>query len=189
MDYGQIYSDLIQRGLDRTLPDDVYIERHHVWPTCMGGPDEASNLVKLTPEEHFLAHQLLVKMFPHNGKLVYACKAMSMSNNGKRVNMKMYGWLKRKFSETSSKTHKGKKESEETRRKKSEARKGRPPNNKGKKASEETRRKMSEAHKNISDETRSKMSDANKGRIPWNKGKKRGPYNKKSSIFDKNDVP
>ena len=54
--------------------------------------------------------------------------------------------------------------------------------NKGKKKSKETRRKMSEALKGrkawnkgktgvISEETRRKMSKANKGQIPWNKGK------------------
>lgn len=47
--------------------------------------------------------------------------------------------------------------SEETKRKISEAQKG-------KHHTEETRRKMSEAHKNISEETRRKMSEAQKGR-------------------------
>ena len=47
--------------------------------------------------------------------------------------------------------------SEETRRKMSEA-------HKGKKPSPETRRKMSEAHKNPSEETRRKMSERQKGR-------------------------
>lgn len=41
----------------------------------------------------------------------------------------------------------------------------------GRKTSEETRHKQSEAHKNISEETRQKMSDSKKGHIPWNKGK------------------
>lgn len=186
MDYGQIYSDLVQRGLDRTLDNDVYVERHHVWPKCMGGPDEESNIVKFTAEEHFLAHQLLVKMFPDNHKLVYACKAMSMNSNG-RVSMKMYGWIRRKLSNART----GKKHSQETCRKISESKKGKTAWNKGKKGktpSDETRRKISETNKgrefsqetrikiaesnkgkNVSDETRRKMSEA--GKLNWAKRK------------------
>ena len=52
---------------------------------------------------------------------------------------------------------KGKKLSDETRKKLSEA-------NKGKKLSDETRKKMSDVKKDISDETRKKMSDAKKGK-------------------------
>ena len=52
----------------------------------------------------------------------------------------------------------GLKPTEETRRKQSEAHKGKTPWNKGKKC------------KHHSDETRRKQSEANKGKIPWNKG-------------------
>ena len=63
--------------------------------------------------------------------------------------------------------------SEETRRKLSEA-------NKGKVLSEETRRKLSEAHKGklVSEETRRKRSEANKGN-QWNVGKVRSEETKK----------
>ena len=69
---------------------------------------------------------------------------------------------KRKMSET----HKGHTVSEETRRKIGEARKGR-------KFSEEWKRKISEAQKGhtVSEEHRKKIGEANKGLIPWNKGK------------------
>jgi hypothetical protein len=60
---------------------------------------------------------------------------------------------KRKLSEA----HKGKTHSEETRRKISEAKKG-------KTHSEETKRKIGEAHKNPSEETRRKIGEASKGR-------------------------
>ena len=78
--------------------------------------------------------------------------------------------------------------SEETRRKMSEAKKGKPSPNKGKPHSEEHRRKISEAMKGktLSEETRRKisennstkrpevrrkLSEAHKGQTPWNKGK------------------
>ena len=60
--------------------------------------------------------------------------------------------------------NKGKKFSEETRRKMAEAKKGKPSNKKGKKLSEETKKKLSESHKGKpkSDETRRKMRAANR---------------------------
>jgi hypothetical protein len=54
--------------------------------------------------------------------------------------------------------------SEETRRKISEAGKGRPSGMKGKTHSEEAKRKMSIAHQNMSEETKRKMSESGKGR-------------------------
>jgi len=59
--------------------------------------------------------------------------------------------------------NKGKHRSEETRRKISEALKGIKNPNYGKHPSAETRRKLSEAHKNISTETRRKLSESLKG--------------------------
>jgi hypothetical protein len=40
-------------------------------PKCLGGKDDVDNLVKLTPEEHFVDHQLLTKIYPNNSKLAY----------------------------------------------------------------------------------------------------------------------
>lgn len=75
--------------------------------------------------------------------------------------------------------NKGKHFSEETKRKLSEAHKGRVSNRKGCKLSDETKRKLSEAHKgkhynrgkHLSEEHKRKMSEALKGRPAWNKGK------------------
>jgi hypothetical protein len=64
----------------------------------MEGSDDPSNLVNLTPEEHYVAHQLLVKIFPNNSKLINA--AMMMIPN--RPSNKLYGWLRKKFAESQS---------------------------------------------------------------------------------------
>lgn len=76
------------------------------------------------------------------------------------------------------------KHTETTKRKMSEARKGKPSPSKGKKygpPSQETRRKISESNKGKtswnkgktpSKETRRKISESLQGNIPWNKGKK-----------------
>jgi len=60
--------------------------------------------------------------------------------------------------------------SEETRRKSSDAQKGKT-GRLNKTHSEESKRKMSDAHKNPSEETRRKRSEALKGKTAWNKGK------------------
>ena len=93
MDYLKHYTKLIEKAKARTL--DCYSESHHIIPRCMGGSDEKENLVNLTPEEHYVAHQLLVKIYPNNIKLVYAANMMCTN----RINNKTYGWLKRKLSE------------------------------------------------------------------------------------------
>jgi hypothetical protein len=101
MDYAKHYRRLIERARKRRLWD-CYYETHHIRPRCMGGGDEPENLVRLTPEEHYVAHQLLVKMHPANGKLLYAVKAMTMESPthlGNRSNNKLYGWIQRRFSQ------------------------------------------------------------------------------------------
>ena len=103
MNYITHYNALIDRAKDRYL--DVYTESHHIIPKCMLGTDNKDNLVELTPEEHYLAHQLLVKIYPANHKLVYAVTMMcvsSKSHNGKRLNNKLYGWIKRRLSRVAS---------------------------------------------------------------------------------------
>ena len=104
MDYQRHYNLLIDRARNRKLTG--YVEKHHVVPRCLGGTDRKENLVRLTPEEHYLAHQLLVKMNPGNLKLIYAASMMGAT----RSSNKLYGWLKRRFIESQL----GKKHSEET---------------------------------------------------------------------------
>jgi hypothetical protein len=92
MDYMAIYTRIIERARDRNLTN-VYSERHHIVPKCMKGNNDASNIVRLTPEEHYVAHQLLVKIYPGHIGIAMALKAMTM-NKGHRNN-KAYGWVKR----------------------------------------------------------------------------------------------
>lgn len=101
MNYEKIYNNLIEKAKNRTLNE--YVEQHHVVPRCMGGNDENSNLVKLKPEEHYIAHLLLVKIYPKNDKLVRAA-AMMVSN---RPSNKLYGWLRRRFSKVQSESQSG----------------------------------------------------------------------------------
>lgn len=95
MDYKKHYDLLIERAKTRQLTG--YVERHHIVPRCIGGADDQSNLVELTPEEHYVAHQLLIKMYPDNDSLVYAANKMTVSSKYTKRNNKQYGWLKRRY--------------------------------------------------------------------------------------------
>lgn len=89
--------------------------------------------------------------------------------------------------------HKNKTTSEETKRKQSEAKKGKKysdetkalwsANRKGRKHTEEAKQKMSESRTGKkkaphTEETKNKISNSNKGQIPWNKGIKTGKRTK-----------
>ena len=93
MNYQKHYDLLIDRARSRIL--EGYVERHHVLPKCLGGSDNKLNIVQLTPEEHFLAHVLLVKMFPEHRNLILAVQKMTRGHKGRR-SRKLYGWLRRK---------------------------------------------------------------------------------------------
>lgn len=93
MNYKKHYDMLIERSNTRIL--DGYVEKHHIIPKCLGGTDDKSNIAILTPEEHFLAHQLLIKMYPGNRDLVYATQLMTVHHTSARVNNKLFGWLRK----------------------------------------------------------------------------------------------
>lgn len=133
MNYEAHYNTLIKRGKERVLSG--YTETHHILPRCMGGGDDPENLVKLTPEEHFIAHKLLVKMYPDNTDLIVAVFVMAGGRQEERHNNRVYGWLRRRFSQK----RKGHRHSPETKAKMSAAAKGRP-------RSEIHRKRLSEAN-------------------------------------------
>jgi len=97
MDYQKIYTNIVRRGQSRIL--EGYSEKHHIVPRCMGGSDDVTNLVSLTPEEHYLCHLLLVKIYPNNMRIIRAAMFMTSSNNNVKRNNKAYGWLRRQLSD------------------------------------------------------------------------------------------
>ena len=153
MDYRAHYDRLIARARSRTL--DGYTEIHHILPKSMGGDDNMTNLVKLTPEEHLVAHLLLYKIHT-NSQTLYA--AIRMHNRVK--NNKQYGYLRRQFSNFMQQRMSGL---------------GNPMY--GKTQTAETRLKISNANKGriFSEETRKIWSEKRRGKSPGNKGKKHTP--------------
>lgn len=115
MNYKSQYKKLIKRAQSRIL--EGYSEKHHIIPKCMGGSDKKTNLVSLTAREHFIAHVLLVKMFPEQKGLINAVHMMCNFNKLQdRSKNRMYGWLRKRHSENAaeemSKRQKGDKNSQ-----------------------------------------------------------------------------
>lgn len=143
MNYLSIYNKLISRGQklindrENSRIHGEYFERHHIIPKCMGGSDNDINLVMLTPEEHFLVHLLLIKIYPSVYDLYLSVQIMIGSGKYKKNN-KEYGKIKRLI-QSNKKIM------------------GMPL---------ETRRKISESRKGIifTDEQRRKISDSRKGK-------------------------
>jgi hypothetical protein len=110
MNYLGHYTALMDRAKDRIL--DSYTETHHIIPKCLDGDDNIINLVELTPEEHFVAHQLLVRIYPNNRKILHAAIMMTVGNDRVKRNNKLYGWLKRLLSKSASLNQSGEKNSQ-----------------------------------------------------------------------------
>lgn len=170
MNYHTIYSNLILKSTNRQL--DEFTETHHIVPKCLGGENDKSNLVELTPEEHYLAHQLLVKIYPNNKKLAFAAHMMTVGHTGIRTN-KQYGWIKRKLSVLSS---------------------GEGNSMFGKKLSVERKKLSSQPGelnpfygKKHTKETKEKISRSNKGK-PGLVGEKNGMFGKKLSTETKEKI-
>lgn len=60
--YTKWYEQLVNKAKNRTLPEDVYTEKHHVIPYCMTKDNSLENLVEFTAREHYVAHLLLWRM-------------------------------------------------------------------------------------------------------------------------------
>ncbi|CAL9979451.1 homing endonuclease [Vibrio phage K469] len=171
MNYNQIYDNLISRAYNRNsenITEDT--EVHHILPKCLGGCDEPFNLVVLTVREHFIAHQILVKMYPDHIGIIFAATQMTRGGQGKRINNRMYGWLKTKFKESMvgntnarGNTHNiGRKHTPESRDINSRAQLKRHAD---RPVTEETRNNMSRAQRKrfqdnpVTEETRAKQSN------------------------------
>lgn len=96
MNYRKIYDKLIAAAKNRSIIPN-YTETHHILPKSMGGSNAKSNLVKMTPREHFLAHLLLYKIHK-NRSMLMAIRAFYMGARNSRD----YDWLKQEFSKEHS---------------------------------------------------------------------------------------
>ena len=107
--YCRLYFKLISNRKSLGLPEGHYYERHHIFPSSLGGPNSKRNLIRLSAREHFLCHFLLTKMCKkdiHFKKMVYAFNMMGWNSSGKRyVNSRLYESNKSKFSKQIKNDH------------------------------------------------------------------------------------
>ena len=169
--YTKCYYSIIERAKSRVLPKEIYTEKHHIIPKSIGGTNNKDNLVRLTAKEHRLVHILLPRMTidpAHTKSMWYALWMMlrTKNNNQQRKISKgsAFEIAKIKVAENSSRLHKGKTVSKETREKLSKSCQGRPSAFKGKTHSKEAKKKLSESHKGkvVSPETVSKILESRK---------------------------
>lgn len=114
MNYQKIHDFIIDRAKlrasNRKQANSIlgYSERHHIIPKCLGGTNKKDNLVYLSAKEHFVIHQLLVKIYPNNCKLIRACNMLCVDKTGNRINNKRYEWIKKQNARVMSENRKGK---------------------------------------------------------------------------------
>lgn len=106
MNYKKIYDTIINNSKTRVVP--VHYESHHILPKCLGGSNTKSNLVKLTPREHFICHLLLTKMFQGEQKQKMFFAFYRLSNRYKQKNSRFYETAKKEVKLSLSKIHSGK---------------------------------------------------------------------------------
>lgn len=106
MNYQKAYDSLILKALKRGLTKkelSFQTEKHHIVPRCLGGKDEKTNYVLLTPKEHYVAHHLLYKIYPNDNGIFLAYRMMAImdspfSNRGKFcISANEYQHIKEEF--------------------------------------------------------------------------------------------
>ena len=88
MNHQKIYNNIIVNAkyknrirLRKNQKGYIYYEKHHILPRCLGGKNDAENLVLLTAKEHFVCHKLLTHIFPGNRKIIFAFHRICYSKN------------------------------------------------------------------------------------------------------------
>ena len=125
--YKNWYYRIIEKYAD---VGDLY-ERHHIIPKSMGGTDDDSNIVNVSPRIHFILHQLLYRMTTGNDRRKMYYAVLLMGHSRKIKTGAHYQLLREKQGDLQSKRmkncipwNKGKKHSPETIQKLKETRKG-----------------------------------------------------------------
>ena len=198
-EYLEKYRLLIEQRKSSPLPDTEYGENHHIKPQCIC-PDEiknSDNIIRLSAYEHFIAHYYLMRAYegtPYEQKLIYAFRFMNtrrtmhFTEQELHESASMYEDGKKRFSETQTGKPSGmlgKRHTEESRKKMSEALMGHPGSNKGRIGwmhhTQETKEKLSKLAKerHLSEETRRKMSETHKGHPGYMKGKRHSEETKR----------
>jgi hypothetical protein len=115
MNYKKIYIKIIRNAIPRNLDENLYYEKHHIFPRSIFG--ENKYIVYLTLKEHYLVHKLIYKYYYKKYgkndiktiKMMHSHYAMSnkyLSKN-KKINCKIYAELRQAFCERMSQNFSG----------------------------------------------------------------------------------
>ena len=88
MNYQRLYDNIINAAKCKSY--DLYTEKHHIIPKCLGGSNVKDNLVVLSYREHFLCHWILCKIYPNDVYLKFAFAKMLQSPS--QMNRKVNSW-------------------------------------------------------------------------------------------------
>ena len=163
--YSKVYFKIINRAISerRFKSSGELYENHHIIPKSCGGPNEQTNLVLLTPKEHYVCHRLLPKMMvlkSHTTKMIRAiwCLANGYGSQHRyKPNARVYQNIKTELSKRNSEDNPAKRK--EVKDKLRSAALGRIH-------SPETKAKMSKSlsGKHFTDEHREKLGSVNRGK-------------------------
>jgi len=186
--YYNCYYRIIDKAKTRSIPKNIYSERHHIIPKCCGGNNAKENIIRLYPREHFICHLLLPKIYDNEFRFKLISAAWKLAcmyqyrNVGEKLNSRTYEQLRNNVSvemKLYRKLHPlsppmlGKKHSKESVQKMRENHRGQVAWNRGIKHSEETKEKIRNkltGNKNcsgrvLSEETKKKISLSEKGKL------------------------
>ncbi len=173
MNYHRVYSEFIADRLNTQPVKPAYFERHHILPRSLGGGDEASNIIRLTAEDHIFAHLLLARA--HESRDMWAAvkfifgNAVRSCRSPNRRDIRIAAKAKEEFAKKNTGANNcnyGTKMSEESKR-------NLRCKNLGKKLSEDVKRRIGLSHlgkkhpnrKPVSEETKAKIAAAGLGRV------------------------
>lgn len=89
-----------------------YFEKHHIIPKSLGGNNDATNIVKLTARQHFIAHHLLSKMTSGVDKRkMYSAFWLLKHIKNQKLTARQFEILRQNYCESTSFFQKGKKKS------------------------------------------------------------------------------
>jgi hypothetical protein len=172
--YEKWHKQITERGQSRIY--DPKNENHHIIPKSLGGTNKKENLTNITPREHFICHWLLTKIYKDgeaHWKMLNAIRIMRAENKNQqrhttKITSRVYARLKEEYALLSSEKRKGKgngmfgkKQTDNAKRKISEANSGRiqPDHEKQKQIEAITGRKRNP----FSTQWKEKMSSSKQG--------------------------
>ena len=174
--YEKWYNALIDRAKKRawskkTAP--CYVELHHIVPKSLGGTNASTNLVVLTAREHCVAHLMLCRFGDKNQKIRMTNALQRFLYSSKTVSSTLYESCRKNYSSIVSERFRGnsyrlgKKDSEETRKKKSVPGKGgtwKREDKHKKQCSERARQRFLQNNPMLNEDSRKKVSLSKIGR-------------------------